>query len=107
MAFPALSSDSGAPLAMGMPAQFSFEGDAAGKYLTFVSGLAVSSVAVEGSGSSFVVTIPMGISGQSYAFLTSADVTGGPGNLTDAVILNGPAVIEVTPDSPAYDPSYQ
>lgn len=106
-AFPALTSDSSSPLAMGMPAQFSCEGDAAGKYLTFVSGLVVASVKVEGSGFTFKVTIPKDIEGQSYVFLTNADVSGGPGKLTDAAILNGPAVIEVTPNSPVFDPSYE
>lgn len=106
-AFPDLMSLSGAPLAMKMPADFSIKGDASGKFLTFVSGLVVKSVKVNGSGGSFTVTIPEGIEGQSYVFLTSSDVSGGPGMLTDSVILNGPAIIEVTPASPAFDPSYQ
>jgi hypothetical protein len=106
-AFPALSSDSGSPLAMDMPAAFSFKGDAAGKYLTFVSGLVISSVPIKGKGDKFTVTIPMGIEGQSYVFLTSKDVSGGPGNLTDAAIVAGPAVIEVTPNAPVFDPKYE
>jgi hypothetical protein len=106
-AFPALSSDSGSPLAMGMPADFSFEGDAAGMYLTFVSGLVVTSVAINDEGAEFMVTIPMGIEGQSYVFMTNKDVSGGPGSLTDADIVAGPAIIEVTPASPVFDPSYE
>ncbi|KAF7511008.1 hypothetical protein GJ744_005554 [Endocarpon pusillum] len=106
-AFPALSSDSGSPLAMGMPAEFSFDGDAAGKYATFVSGLTVTSVMIEHSGDSFEVVIPEGISGQSYVFVTNADVTGGPGSLTDSAINAGPAVVEVTPNAPDFDPSYE
>lgn len=106
-AFPALSSDSGEPLAMGMPADFSFKGDAAGNYLTFVSGLMITSVKIEGKGDKFMVKIPMGIEGQSYVFLTNKDVKGGPGSLTDAAIVAGPAIIEVTPNAPAFDPKYQ
>lgn len=101
-------SNSGSPLAFGVSAAFSIhDGDATGKYVTFVSGLVVTSVVVEGTGTAFTATIPVGIEGQSYVFLTNANVTGGPGSLTDAVILNGPAIIEVTPASPNYDPSYK
>lgn len=106
-AFPALMSNSGSPLAAGVNAAFSIpEGDAGGKYVTFVSGLAVTSVAVQGTGSSFTATIPMGIEGQSYVFLTHTNVTGGPGSLSDEAIVNGPAIIEATPASPDFDPSY-
>jgi hypothetical protein len=106
-AFPALSSDSGSPLAIGMPADFSFEGDVAGKYLTFVSGLMITSVKIDDEGKEFSATIPMGIEGQSYVFVTNKDVSGGPGTLTDAAIVAGPAVIEVTPNAPVFDPAYQ
>jgi hypothetical protein len=104
MAFPTLTSDSDSPLAMGMDAAFAYEGDVAGHYLTFVSGLAIKSVMVEGD--SLTVAIPEGISGQSYVFLTDADVSGGPGSLSDSTIVAGPAIIEVTPSSPTYDVSY-
>lgn len=94
---------------MGMPAQFSVAEGSEGMsesamFLTFVSGLVVESVMVEDmSEGSFTVTIPMGIEGQSYVFLTTADVSGGFGNITDAVIANGPAIIEATPAAPAID----
>lgn len=93
---------------MGSPAQFSVAEDSEGMsesamYLTFVSGLIVESVMVEHMADSFTVTIPMGIEGQSYVFLTTDDVSGGFGNITDAVITNGPAIIEVTPAAPAID----
>lgn len=90
---------------MGMPADFSIEGDCEGKYATFVSGLVVKSVKIEDGGKEFTVKIPDGIEGQSYAFVTNSDVTGGPGSLTDAAIAFGPAIIEVTPNAPTYDPS--
>lgn len=108
--FPTLTLDSGSPLAMGMPASFSYDAGAegSGHYVTFVSGLAIKSVmAAESSGGSVTVTIPEGVEGQSYVFLTSADVSGGPGSLTDAAIVAGPAVIEVTPASPSFDLSYE
>lgn len=107
MEFPSLMSYSDAPLAVGMPATFSYEGDDDGdKFITFVSGLKIESFIVEGDGHSFTVTIPTGIAGQSYAFLTNCDVSGGPGTVTDSAIVAGPAIIEVTPASPTYDPSY-
>jgi hypothetical protein len=106
-AFPALKLVTGGnTLAMGMPIMFSIpSGDASGCYVTFVSGLSIVSVEVEGSGMEFMATIPMGVEGQSYAFLTSKNVTGGPGSLMDADITNGPAIVEVTPNAPTYDNS--
>jgi hypothetical protein len=56
-------------------------------FVTFVSGLDI------------VPVMPPMIQGQSYVFLTSDN----SGNLTDATILAGPAIIEVTPDSPTFD----
>ena len=106
-AFPALTADTAGPVANGMPAQFSLaEGDPAGKYVTFVSGITITSVAIEDAmGSSVTVTIPKGVEGQSYVFITSKDVSGGPGALTDDAIVAGPAIIEATPDAPTYDPA--
>jgi hypothetical protein len=99
-------SDSGSPLAMGMPASFSTDADAGEghHYVTFVSGLMIKSVMVESSEGSITVTIPEGIEGQSYAFLTNGRLSGG--SLTNEMIVAGPAVIEVTPGSPSIEPSY-
>ena len=50
-----------------------------------------------------VSTIPTTASGQTYAVLTSKNVTA----LTDDVVLAGPAILEVTPSSPTFDISEQ
>jgi hypothetical protein len=108
MAFPPLvSADNGSEQAMGMVVDFTIKGDCKDKYVTFVSGLVISSVKIEDEGSEFGVKVPMGISGQTYAFLTNANVNGGPGALMDSMIVNGPAILEITPAAPTYDPSYQ
>jgi hypothetical protein len=108
MEFPSFMSESVAPLAVGMPATFSSEGgDDGDMFITFVSGLKIESVMVEGDGHSFTVTTPTDIAGQTYAFLTNCDVSGGPGTLTDSAIVAGPAIIEVAQSNPTYDPSYE
>jgi hypothetical protein len=69
-------------------------------YATFVSGLDIVAVKPEGVVNGMVQAIvPPTISGQSYVFLTS-DMSG---NLTDANILGGPAIIEATPSSPTFN----
>jgi hypothetical protein len=69
-------------------------------YATFVSGLDIISVKPTGVVNGMVqAVVPAMISGQSYVFLTSDN----SGNLTDSNILAGPAIIEVTPDSPTFD----
>ena len=47
--------------------------------------------------------VPATAMGQSYAFITNSNVTA----LTDAVVLFGPAIVEVTPPSPQFDLSLQ
>lgn len=68
-------------------------------YVTFVSGLEVLPVKASIDNSIITVTVPLNVSGQSYAFITHDD----SGNLTDSNILYGPAILEVTPSSPTFD----
>lgn len=74
-------------------------------YGTFVSGLDI--VAVEPShmdGDQIFFSVPENIGGgQSYVFLTNDN----SGNLNDATILAGPAILEITPNAPTFDLSIQ
>ncbi len=63
----------------------------AGSYVTFVNGLAVTSVQGTINGSSVSVQIPAGLGGQTYAFISGSDVEG---TFTDSTVLFGPAVLE-------------
>lgn len=65
-------------------------------FLTFVSGLIVVSVPAEVSQTVIRASIPSGVEGQTYVFLTNANATG---SIQDTNILNGPAIIEVAPQS--------
>jgi hypothetical protein len=71
----------------------------AGSFVTFVSGLSVTSVALSGSGTTFSAAVPATASGQTYVFVTNANVTA----ITDAVVLFGPAITDVTPAAPTLD----
>ena len=100
-AFPALTATQGIPTAPGIPFTFSV-GDAAipsDFFVTFVSGLATTSVTPTVDGSTISAIVPATASGQSYVLLTNANTTA----VTDAQVLFGPAIIEVTPASPALD----
>lgn len=70
----------------------------AGSYVTFISGLTVTSVKGNVNGKSISVKIPTGLSGQSYAFVTNQDVEG---TFNDKAVIAGPAVVEVDPPKPA------
>lgn len=72
--------------------------------MTFVSGLDVTSVAATAKGSMITTMVPPTAMGQTYAFITNANVTGA---LMDSAILFGPAVLEVTPPSPTFDLAMQ
>jgi hypothetical protein len=99
-AFPALTLTSTAPLANSASVSFSIEGDLpAGSFVTFVSGLDTVSVAATGSGSSFSAVLPAVAEGQTYAFVTSANVTA----ISDSTVLFGPSIVEVTPPVPTLD----
>jgi hypothetical protein len=105
MAFPALTVTQGEPTAEGIPFTFSVDGTLPSSYfVTFVSGLSTTSVAPTMVGSEISAIIPATASGQSYAFITSGNVTS---SITDSDILFGPAIVEVTPPSPTFDISLE
>lgn len=62
-----------------------------GSFVTFVSGLTVVSMMGQVNDVSITATIPPGISGQSYVFVTSSDAQG---KIDDAAVLFGPAILE-------------
>jgi hypothetical protein len=63
-----------------------------GSFVTFVSGLVVSSVQGSASGSSVNVAIPEGVSGQTYVFITSAAAADNA--LDSTTVVAGPAIVE-------------
>ncbi len=73
-------------------------------FVTFVSGLNITSVAGTMSGDTITATIPNTIAGQSYAFITNAATNM---SVTDDMVLFGPTVVEVTPPSPYFNISQQ
>jgi hypothetical protein len=102
MAYPALTLGSGLPTsAEGALVALTPKSVPSGTYYaTFVSGLDIIPVAPKSVDNGLImVEVPAGISGQSYVFITSDN----SGNVTDATILYGPAIIEVTPSSPTFD----
>jgi hypothetical protein len=99
MAYPSLTLASGSPTAPNATIDLTLNTMPSGTvYATFVSGLMILPVPVTMSGGFVSAVVPVGVSGQSYVFLTS-DMSG---NLTDSSILAGPAIIESTPDSPTF-----
>ncbi|KAF3907988.1 hypothetical protein ABW20_dc0104654 [Dactylellina cionopaga] len=105
--FPALSAAQTTPACPGKPFKFSVAKTLpAAFFVTFVNGLDIISVKPTSvNGKTFTATTPSTFGGQTYVLITSSSMTNGP--LNDAGILFGPAIIEVTPNSPTYDPSYQ
>jgi hypothetical protein len=100
MAYAALTVTQGVPVAPGIDLTFTVAGDLpATFFVTFVSGLDILPAAATVTDGTITTTVPAGISGQAYAFITSDDSA----NLTDSTILFGPAIIEATPDSPTFD----
>jgi len=104
-AFPSLTATQGEPTSQGI--NFSFK--AAGKvpatfFVTFVSGLNVTSVAGTMQGDAISAVIPNTIAGQSYAFITNAMTNM---SVTDDMVLFGPTVVEVTPPAPMFNVSIQ
>ncbi len=105
-AFPALTATQGLPTAQGISFTFTTELTLTQKFfITFASGLNVTSVEATLTNGMISTTIPPTISGQSYAFVTSAMAA--ENMLNDTIILAGPAVLEVTPPSPEFDISQQ
>lgn len=69
----------------------------AGTFVTFISGLAVESVAGTVSGMSITAAIPASSMGQTYVVLTNKNEMG---KLNDTDVLAGPAIVEVVPPAP-------
>jgi hypothetical protein len=56
------------------------------------------------TGNTTTAAIPAAVEGQSYVFVTSKDVEG---TFDQSAILFGPAILEVKPQPPTYDPKQQ
>lgn len=76
----------------------------AGSFVTFVSGLVITSVPAEISGNTVTAAIPDTVSGQTYVFISSSDQET---TFSDKAVLFGPAIIEVAPPAPAIDYNYR
>jgi hypothetical protein len=63
-----------------------------GFYVTFVSGLAVTSVQGTANGQNVNVAIPATASGQTYVFITNAPASNGKLDIT--TVVAGPAIVE-------------
>lgn len=87
-AFPALTVTSTGPYKVGDTVSFKTEKDVGAKYAAFVDALGAKFVPISGTSGS--ITIPEGITGQSYLVLTK-DKNG----TKDASTVAGPAVIQV------------
>lgn len=98
--FPGLTATQGEPTSEGITFTFTADGDVpAGSFVTYASGLAVTSVALTQTGGTISAVVPDTAMGQSYAFITNSNITA----LADAAILFGPAIVEVTPPPPTFD----
>ena len=87
-AFPALTVTSTGPYKAGDTVSFKTEKDVGAKYAAFVDALGAKFVPISGTSGS--ITVPEGITGQSYLVLTK-DKKG----TQDASTVAGPAVIQV------------
>lgn len=110
MAYPALSLSQGLPTATGIPFTFSTSANVpAGAYVTYVGGLSIlpmnATVVKTSLGNMVMSTNPSdpNFTGQVYAFVTKDN----SGNLTDANIVAGPAILEITPNAPTFDLTIQ
>lgn len=101
--FPSLTAAQGSPAAPGSTFDFTVQGSVPeGIFVVFINGLNTLAVKPTSSGSTITATIPETVQGQTYVFITNADPAGA---LTDSITLFGPAIIEVTPPSPTFDPA--
>lgn len=99
--FPALTAVQGSPAAPGISFEFSVEGSLPSTFfVVFVNGLDTIAVSPSAVGATIFATIPTTVQGQTYVFITSSEPTGA---ITDAMILFGPVIIEVTSPSPTFD----
>lgn len=101
MAFPTLTATQGIPAAENMTFTFSVKGALPTTfYVVFVSGLSTTSVMPTMQGGMIAAVIPPTAMGQTYVFISKSMTNG---TIMDAMILYGPAVIEVTPPAPTFD----
>ena len=101
MAFPTLTATQGIPAAEGIPFTFSVKGALpATFFVVFVSGLSTTSVVPTMKGGMISAVIPATAMGQTYVFLSKSATNT---TITDAMILYGPAIVEVTPPAPSID----
>jgi hypothetical protein len=71
-----------------------------GSFVTYVNGLSTVSVKPHSfSEESFGVDVPESLSGQTYVFITSSNVT----SVKDENVLFGPAIVELSPEEPTID----
>ena len=100
-AFPSLAATQGIPTAPGISFTFTSSVVPSGTFfVTFISGLSTMSMPATYSNCMIYTNIAPTAMGQSYAILTNANVTS---TITDSMVIAGPAVLEVTPDSPIFD----
>ncbi|MCJ1450839.1 hypothetical protein MMC28_001173 [Mycoblastus sanguinarius] len=105
MAFPTLTATQGIPAAPGIPFTFSAAGSLPGTFfVTFVSGLDITSVTPTMEGEMISAMIPDTAMGQTYVLITSMMTNT---TVMDSMVLYGPAIIEVTPPSPTFDLTIQ
>lgn len=101
-AFPELTAITGNPTAPGVQFLFGSNAETTGDvFITFVNGLSTISQPALKMGIWYMAPVPVGVEGQTYALLTSKNVT----KLTDSDVIAGPAILEVTPASPTIDNS--
>ena len=99
MAFPALAAVQGIPTAPGIPFEFTTTASVpSGSFVTFVNGLTIMSMPATVNGNTVTATVPEAIGGVTYAILTNTNTTA----IMDSQVIAGPAIIEVTPDSPTF-----
>lgn len=96
-----LTLNSGAPTAFGASISLTPKTAPTGAFfVTFVSGLEIISVeATRDAAGGIMAAVPEKAEGQSYVFLTNDN----SGNMTDANIIAGPAIVEITPMSPTFN----
>ncbi|MCJ1254193.1 hypothetical protein MMC24_002007 [Lignoscripta atroalba] len=105
MAFPALTATQHGPASAGITFTFSVSGHLPEVFfVTFVSGIFTTSVPGKMMNGMIEATIPDTAMGQTYAFITSENVST---TIMDSMVLFGPAIIEVTPPSPTFDLTIQ
>ena len=105
MAFPTLTATQGIPAAPGITFTFSVNGSLPSTFfVTFVSGLDITSVTPTIEGGMIAAVIPDTAMGQTYVFLTNMETNT---TVMDSMVLFGPAIVEVTPPSPTFDVSEQ